>query len=426
MRRNKCNCGNQVPSEFYQIEQAVTEQVAKAKAASVESIEAAKQSAENAKNKDEALTAAQNAKEASVAAEDAKDKALIAESNAKNSEINAKASEVEAKSRFDSIVTASHPTITRTEEVQVLIDWLRRGQDTGGSIYNETGYITGYRLNSSGNLSSETGGLTTGFIPVKKGDIIRLDGFFMCGNTAYVNGLRGVSTTNNVNLEYYVMLYTASHTHVGGSQLKTVWEAGDEFISLSGGIKCHCDSNGVVDYIDLSDISESVAYVRLNSWALDMSADTAKITIDGSTETKVVTTETVDETKWVYTLRADLIQPRVDELEKRDAAQDTVIQQLTEKVADLEKRLDAQETKLYVPAYTTADNGKVIAVQGGVMVWKYPSDIVRNSDVGIVTDDNEFVLSDSVPAGTYTLKYEDDSGVPLDEWREIGKVVVDE
>ena len=60
------------------------------------------------------------------------------------------------------------------------------------------------------------------------------------------------------------------------------------------------------------------------------------------------------------------------------------------------------------------------------MVWRYPSDIAKNSDVGIVTDDNEFVLSDSTPAGTYTLKYEDDSDTPLDEWREIGKVVVDE
>ena len=324
------------------------------------------------------------------------------------------------------IATASHPTITTTQEAQVLIDWLHRGQDTDGSIYNDTGYITGYRLNSSGNLSSAADGLTTGFIPVKKGDIIRLDGFFMCGNTTYVNGLRGDSPTNNVNLEYYVMLYTASHTHVAGSQLKTVWKEGDEFISLSGGIKCHCDSNGVVDYIDLNGISESVAYVRLNSWTLDMSADTAKITIDGSTETKITTTETVDETRWVYTLRADLIQPRVDALEKNDTTQDSNISQMSEKITELEKRLAAQEAKRYVPAYTAADNGKVLAVQGGVMVWKYPSDIATNSDVGIITDDNEFVLSDSAPAGTYTLKYEDDSGTPLDEWREIGKVVVDE
>lgn len=340
----------------------------------------------------------------------------------------ASSAELEAAVRngLSVIATASHPTITTTQEVQVLIDWLHRGQDTDGSIYNGTGYITGHRLNSSGNLSSADSGLTTGFIPVKNGDIIRLDGFFMCGNTTYVNSLRGVSPTNNVNLEYYVMLYTASHTHVAGSQLKTVWKEGDEFISLSGGIKCHCDSNGVVDYIDLSSISDSVAYVRLNSWTLDMSADTAKITIDGSTETKIITTETVDETKWVYTLRADLIQPRVDALEQSDTAQDATIQQMSEKITELEKRLAAQEAKMYVPAYTAADNGKVLAVQGGVMVWRYPSDIVKNSDVGIITDDNEFVLSDSTPAGTYTLKYEDDSGTPLDEWREIGKVVVDE
>ena len=177
-------------------------------------------------------------------------------------------------------------SVNSIKETQVPIDWLRKGQDTDGSIYNTVGYIIGYRLNSGGGLTEAPDGLTTGFIPVKKGDIIRLDGFFMCGNIVYVNGLRGVDPTSNLYLEYYVELYSSTYTRINGEQLKLAWKEGDEYISLYGGIKCYCDSNGVVDHIDLSDILDTVAYVRLNSWTLDMNVDNAKITIDGSTETK--------------------------------------------------------------------------------------------------------------------------------------------
>lgn len=37
--------------------------------------------------------------------------------------------------------------------------------DTDGSIFNETGYITGYRLNSSGNTTAQDGAIASGFIP---------------------------------------------------------------------------------------------------------------------------------------------------------------------------------------------------------------------------------------------------------------------
>lgn len=48
--------------------------------------------------------------------------------------------------------------------------------DTDGSIYQGVGYIEGRRLSSSGGLSSQTNTITSGYIPCKAGDIIRMSG----------------------------------------------------------------------------------------------------------------------------------------------------------------------------------------------------------------------------------------------------------
>jgi hypothetical protein len=50
--------------------------------------------------------------------------------------------------------------------------------DTDGSIYNGTGYKDDTRLSSSGTVSGtpQTGSVTTGFIPVKVGDVVRIKG----------------------------------------------------------------------------------------------------------------------------------------------------------------------------------------------------------------------------------------------------------
>ena len=48
--------------------------------------------------------------------------------------------------------------------------------DTDKSIYNGCGYLDGYRLNSSGNLTEAGISTVTGFIPAKGGDLIRISG----------------------------------------------------------------------------------------------------------------------------------------------------------------------------------------------------------------------------------------------------------
>lgn len=58
--------------------------------------------------------------------------------------------------------------------------------DTDGSIYNGTGYKDNVRLSSSGGVSSsaQTGSVTTGFIPWKNTDIIRIKGAQLLGNSS--------------------------------------------------------------------------------------------------------------------------------------------------------------------------------------------------------------------------------------------------
>ena len=48
--------------------------------------------------------------------------------------------------------------------------------DTDGSIYNGCGYISDYRLESSGNIAGNDNIITTGFMPYTAGDVVRLYG----------------------------------------------------------------------------------------------------------------------------------------------------------------------------------------------------------------------------------------------------------
>lgn len=57
--------------------------------------------------------------------------------------------------------------------------------DTDGSIFNKTGYKENVRLSSSGSISSsaQSGSVTTGFIPFKNTDVVRLKGATWLGNS---------------------------------------------------------------------------------------------------------------------------------------------------------------------------------------------------------------------------------------------------
>lgn len=75
------------------------------------------------------------------------------------------------------------PTPTYTNLVPI-------STDADGSIYNGTGYMDDYRLGSSGSVSAMADATHTGFMPAKKGDVIRIKiigGFAQSGSGNYIN-----------------------------------------------------------------------------------------------------------------------------------------------------------------------------------------------------------------------------------------------
>lgn len=86
-------------------------------------------------------------------------------------------------------------TVTAVESAPPYTNQIPLSTDEVGSIYNDTGYMTDHRINSSGAVATaESGGIgldncfVTGFIPVKGGDVIRLKG-------AYIEGESGAANT---------------------------------------------------------------------------------------------------------------------------------------------------------------------------------------------------------------------------------------
>lgn len=69
--------------------------------------------------------------------------------------------------------------------------------DTDGSIYNGVGWQEGYRLNSSGAAEGFSGSYLTGFIPIKKGDVVRLK------NVEWQYGVTTGLSSSNQRISFY-------------------------------------------------------------------------------------------------------------------------------------------------------------------------------------------------------------------------------
>lgn len=119
--------------------------------------------------------------------------------------------------------------------------------DQDGSIYNDTGWKSNYRLNSSGAEESYNGMCLTGFISISKGDIVRLK------NVVWQYGQTSGITSNNQRICFYdsskSFLGLSNGTGLGGS--------------LSG-VK---DENNIWTQFTVKDFSgvtlDSVSYFRL-------------------------------------------------------------------------------------------------------------------------------------------------------------------
>ena len=158
-------------------------------------------------------------------------------------------------------ITAVQSALTYTNQIPLSID-------SDGTIYNSTGYKTNSRLKSTGVVdTTESGGLdslwfTTGFIPVKGGDIIRF-------KNAYIEGTSGGAN------EWY---YTTDKVVTGWSFTPASFV--DSSTITRYGIVFAADSDNRVVQMTVPDTSE-IAYLRLS---LHGDAATAIVTVNEEIE----------------------------------------------------------------------------------------------------------------------------------------------
>lgn len=108
-------------------------------------------------------------------------------------------------------------TITAVESAQPYTNQIPISTDTDGSIYNGTGYMTGHRINSSGNVATAASGnitadcFVTGFIPVKGGDVIRFRGAYIEGESGGSNNY--VYKADRTVTGYVITPYQLAHNY---------------------------------------------------------------------------------------------------------------------------------------------------------------------------------------------------------------------
>jgi hypothetical protein len=150
----------------------------------------------------------------------------------------------------DKSVITINEKITDNEVGTSYTNMIPISTDTDGSIYNGTGWKTGYRINSSGNVTAQGGYEMTGFIPFKKGDVLR-------GNEGII-GL--ISSDGNASLTGYnvIALYDSNKTFIKTVGLGANYTAPD-------GVTLEADDSFVFDSSVNTDVTDAVAYVRVTT-----------------------------------------------------------------------------------------------------------------------------------------------------------------
>lgn len=133
--------------------------------------------------------------------------------------------------------------------------------DTDGTtIYNNVGYIEGYRLSSSGDLSTQANTVTTGYIPCKSTDIIQMSGLSFLPTTGY----------------NYLSFYDNNFTLLGSINIAKHNSFESGYQNVVRGIVSHIEGgsqntiptveNGVTifDHYSFNSDADQVAYFRVN------------------------------------------------------------------------------------------------------------------------------------------------------------------
>lgn len=248
-----------------------------------------------------------------------------------------------------------HTTTTPEETTPNFTNQVPISTDTDGSIYNGTGYKENVRLSSSGGISgtAQNGSVTTGFIPWKNTDIIRI---------------KGATWDNNGSGHYYFYMYDSSKTSCGytdnitglsadaASQLSCVYDETTGITTLS-----IINPNGSTGQIRQA--AKSAAYFRINAKGkgedliVTVNEEISYTTTEGGTDT----THTWESTGISYNQPADY--------EGRVVIAEADIDRLENESAELTNRVNALENSRVESAECVKSvNGKKPDANGNVTI----------------------------------------------------------
>lgn len=126
----------------------------------------------------------------------------------------------------------------------------------GKTIFNGTGYQEGKRLSSSGALKDQTGSVVTGFIPAKRGDIIRMYGATWGTNVS--NGYCYITYYDaNFNLLYSINKHQEDTASNGVSNVSNRVDKNASSVLT--------DDNGVTTFNLVTTDNQEYLYIRISA-----------------------------------------------------------------------------------------------------------------------------------------------------------------
>lgn len=134
-------------------------------------------------------------------------------------------------------------------DVVTYTNWAKKATEADGvTIYNNgKGYKEDYRINSSGTETAAENWTVTGYIPIKKGDIVRF-------KNCYVYNMTGITTTNRMHFTFYDGTFAKveeSSTYQVGSPPSSAWSA------------VHGDNGDLIQCKIPTSYSKTFAYMRI-------------------------------------------------------------------------------------------------------------------------------------------------------------------
>lgn len=130
----------------------------------------------------------------------------------------------------------------------------------GKTIFNGTGYQEGKRLSSNGALKDQTGSVATGFIPAKRGDVIRMYG--ATWGTSAPDGYCYIQYYDaNFNVIYSINKYRED-MGADGNGVSNISPSSSVDKSASSVLT---DDNGVTTFSLVTNDNKEYSYIRISA-----------------------------------------------------------------------------------------------------------------------------------------------------------------